>query len=268
MAAATHALEVADWVFAEFHVPTPDLPDLRGSAPEVAASVVRSHWGLGDQPAPNLVHLLEASGVFVFSLPDDSSALDALSFWHGTRPVVFLTQHKSAERSRWDTAHELGHLVLHVGTTPQGRSHEDEADQFASAFLLPEAGVAASAPRMPSLPEVIEQKIHWRVSALAYVRRLHHLGLLTDWQYRSLVIECSQAGYRRTEGDIERERTQLWDHVLALLACDGERLPQLAERFALESDELASLLFRLAVVEGEGESRGRSSADLRLLPPV
>lgn len=268
LAAAAHALEIADWVFDEFHVPSPDLPDLRRSAPEVAASAVRSHWGLGDQPAPNLIHLLESKGVFVFSLPDDSTALDALSFWHGARPVVFLTQHKSAERSRWDAAHELGHLLLHVGTTPQGKTHEDEADRFASCFLLPQAGVMASAPAMPSLPDIVDHKIYWQVSAMAYVRRLHDLGLVTDWQYRTLVIECSQAGYRRREDDIQRERTQLWDNVLDLLAQDGERLPQMAARFDLNADELGSLIFRLTSFDGDNKVAGRSTAPLRLVPDL
>jgi Zn-dependent peptidase ImmA (M78 family) len=48
-----------------------------------------------------------------------------------------LNTFKSAERSRFDAAHELAHLVLHIhGMTSGGRDIEREADMFASAFLI------------------------------------------------------------------------------------------------------------------------------------
>ena len=61
----------------------------------------------------NLIHLLEAHGVRIYSLTHENTDLDAFSlYWHG-QPFMFLGTEKSAERSRFDAAHELAHLVLH-----------------------------------------------------------------------------------------------------------------------------------------------------------
>lgn len=257
LAAAALAVEVAAWIDEQFQLPSVEIPDLRDVEPTTAAAVLRAEWALGDEPAPNMIHLLEAHGVRVYSLTDDCAELDAFSLWFDGVPFVFLTRHKSPERGRWDAAHELGHLVLHLGAPPQGREQENEADAFAAEFLLPEGGVQATAPRYPSLPDIRREKLAWRVSALAYVRRLHQLGIIRERQYRSLVIEASQAGYRRGEGDIDREVSQLVPKVFAMLHQDGVSLPHLAAELQVTANELRGLLFStLAVIEGEGNAVG------------
>ena len=101
----------------------------------------------------------------------------------------------------------------------------------------------ARAPRFPSLPEVLAEKIHWRASALAYLRRLERLGTLTEWRYRSLVIEASQAGYRRSEGDIERETSQLIPKVLDVLRSEGVGISQVASDLDVTASEVRGLMF-------------------------
>ncbi|MBS3942411.1 MAG: ImmA/IrrE family metallo-endopeptidase [Actinobacteria bacterium] len=266
LAGAALAYEVASWFDDRFELPEPDLPDLRDVQPSQAAAALRSMWNLGELPAPNLVHLLEAHGVRVFSLVDDCADLDALSMWNDGTPFVFLTQHKSPERARWDAAHELGHLVLHLGAAPQGRVHEDEADAFARHFLLPERGVLSTVPRRVSLDVVRAEKVTWKVSALAYIRQLHNLDHLTEWQYKSLIIEASQAGYRRTEGDIDRERSQLIPKVLDALREEGITMAAIADDLAITTAELRGLLFSTVVpVEGSGDARPSTRARLRLV---
>ncbi len=264
LAAAALAVEVARWIDQRFQLPTPDVPDLRGVEPETAASVLRTEWGLGNEPAPNTIHLLEAHGIRVYSLVDDCAELDAFSLWSDGVPFVFLTQHKSPERGRWDATHELGHLVLHLDGPPQGRQQEQDADSFTAEFLLPERGVRPTAPPYPSLPDIRREKVKWRVSALAYIRSLHRLDLLTEWQYRSLVVEASQAGYRREEGDIDREISQLIPKVLGMLAQDGVTPAKVAAELQVGVNELRGLLFSpLSVITGEG--KGASSKEGRHL---
>jgi Zn-dependent peptidase ImmA (M78 family) len=243
LASAGMATEVAGWIDQRFNLPDVDLPELRDLPPAVAASALRSIWSLGELPAPNLVHLMEMHGVRVFSLPDECAALDAVSAWIDGVPFVFLTRHKSPERARWDAAHELGHLLLHVENPPQGREEEQQADEFAREFLLPERGFIARAPRYPSLVDVRQEKVHWQVSALAYIRRLHHLAVVTDWQYKSLVIEASQAGYRREEGDIEREDSQLMAKVIEMLHEDGMSIANISSDLAIPVPDLQGLMF-------------------------
>lgn len=241
LAASALAVELAAWFDQRFELPAADIPDLREVDPATAALFLRSSWALGDDPLPNLVHLMEAHGVRVYSLTDDCAALDGFSFWYDGAPFVFLTHHKSPERGRWDGAHELGHLVLHQGA-PKGRQTEAEADAFAAEVLMPERAIRDTAP-YPSLGDVRREKLVWRVSAMAYIRRLHQLTLVSDRQYKSLVIEASQAGYRRREGDIEYETSQLATKVLAILKEDGVTVSDIAAELSIAPGEVRGLLF-------------------------
>ena len=99
---------------------------------------------------------------------------------------MFLNTYKSAERCRFDAAHELGRLVRHQHAHPQGPDLEREANAFASAFLMPRASVLASAPRSITLNSLIKFKRVWAVSVAALNHRLHGLGLSSDWTYRTL----------------------------------------------------------------------------------
>ncbi|MGY2463293.1 ImmA/IrrE family metallo-endopeptidase [Vreelandella sulfidaeris] len=49
---------------------------------------------------------------------------------------VFLNIQKSSEHSRFDAAHELGHLALHKHAGAHGKEAEREANAFASSLCL------------------------------------------------------------------------------------------------------------------------------------
>lgn len=267
LAAASIAVEIAAFIDERFDLPTIDVPDYRDTDPATAALAVRSAWALGGGPAPNVIHLLEAHGVGVYSLTDECAALDGFSLWYDGKPFVFLTHQKSPERGRWDAAHELGHLVLHADGPPQGRNQEKEADAFAASFLLPESGVRASAPPFVSMIDVVDEKLEWQVSAMAYIRRLSQLGLLPERRYKSLVIEASQAGYRRAEGDIERETSQLTPKVLGMLREDGVTVNHIADAIAVTPAEVRGLLFGvLEALDGEGGGSSPLSSRRRTNP--
>ena len=142
VAAGELGVFLSDWIDERFGLPTPNVPQYAVATPEAAAMGVRNHWALGERPASNMIHLLELHGVRVFSLAEDTLAVDAYSFWRGETPFIFLNTSKSAERSRMDAAHELGHLVLHSrGGSQRSRQAEMEAQQFGSAFLMPRGSV-------------------------------------------------------------------------------------------------------------------------------
>ncbi|MEW1759360.1 ImmA/IrrE family metallo-endopeptidase [Streptomyces cyaneofuscatus] len=147
-----------------------------------------------------MVHLLEAHGVCVFSLSRDCQEVDAFSFWDRGIPFVLLNTGKTAERGRFDAAHELGHLVLHgEEQVPHGPQAEGEAHRFAAALLMPAADVLAHAPRNPSTTWILQAKRRWKVAAMALAHRLHELNLTTEWQYRTHCVELSRMGYRKSE---------------------------------------------------------------------
>src|SRR3546814_15647567 len=105
-----------------------------------------------------MIKLLESKGVHVFSLAEDTKNVDAFSCWRNGQPFVFLNTFKSAERSRFDAAHELAHLVLHRHGGPQGREAETEANQFASALLMPHAALVSTIPSVIRLDQFLRAK--------------------------------------------------------------------------------------------------------------
>lgn len=258
------------WINARFELPAVDLLDLRGEEPEAAAMALRQYWGLGERPIRNMVHLMEAKGIRVFSLAERTIEVDAFSLWRNDEPFVFLNTMKSAEHARFDAAHELAHLVLHKHGGPHGQDVERQAHAFASAFLMPKASVLAIAPRLPTLSHLIQLKKHWIVSVAALAYRLHTIGLLTDWHYRTLCIEISQRGFRKEEPEgAPRETSQILAKVFAALRDDGVGKTDLAEALQVDPREIDGLVFGLTLVGlGGGGAAHRSSgrgATLRVI---
>lgn len=255
------ALELTAWLAARFSLPETDIPDLRLQRdPEAAAMTLRGRWRLGENPISNMVWLLESKGVRVFSLAEDSRDIDAFSFWKAGEPFVFLNTMKSAERSRFDAAHELGHLVLHRHGSPAGREAEREADSFASAFLMPRGSVLAYAPRFPSIERLVKAKRHWMVSVSAFTVRMHEVGMISDWNYRTLMMELQNQGFRKQEPKgIDREMSQVFHQVFTELRKEGIRRTDLARTLAWPVAELDALVFELVMAAVPGGTTGRGS---------
>jgi Zn-dependent peptidase ImmA (M78 family)/DNA-binding XRE family transcriptional regulator len=245
-------LELSDWVTGEFHLPEANLLDLSYETdPEVAAKILRQFWSLGEKPIGDVLGLLEVNGVIIFSLAENTAAVDAFSFWRNDRPFVFLNNHKTAEHSIYDSIHELGHLVMHrhagtqAGTQPS-RAAEREANQFAAAFLMPENDVRSRMPRFITVDTIIQAKKRWRVSAMAMAYRLHALSLLSDWQYKSACIELGRRGFRTGEpGGIERETSRVWQKILTHLWNEGRTKNDIANALHIPLDELEGLIWGL-----------------------
>tara|TARA_Y100000780_G_scaffold170651_1_gene155912 strand:+ start:1140 stop:2282 length:1143 start_codon:yes stop_codon:yes gene_type:complete len=288
LGAGAIALLLNDWIEQRFDLPEPDLPDLGSeraamvnceamekleqAAPEAAAEMLRAHWGLGEQPIKNMIALLEAKGVRVYSLAIDAKEVDAFSMWSGGRPFMFLNTFKSAERCRFDAAHELGHLVMHQHAHPHGPDLEREANAFASAFLMPRASVLAMAPRSITIKSLIKYKKLWSVSVAALNYRLHSLGLSTEWAYRTLCIQIAQEGYRTEEPEsIAHERSVVLEKIFAALRADGVGKAGVAGELAISPEEINELTFGLMlnVLKGQSANRsgsgGKSVAHLRLI---
>ena len=111
----------------------------------------------------------------------------------------------------------------------------------------------ANAPRMATLQNLIQLKKQWIVSVAALAYRLHALGLVTDWHYRTLCIEIGQNGYRRKEPEgAQRERSQILATVFAALREEGVSKAAVADQLQIEGDELDKLVFGLMIVSLAG----------------
>jgi Zn-dependent peptidase ImmA (M78 family) len=219
---------------------------------EGITSRMRADWKLGKGPISNMVRLLERYGCVVVRTNSETKDIDAFSGrWHG-RPYDLLASEKGdAARSRFDAAHELGHLVMHPDPDPTNREHEVQAHLFASAFLMPRDAIRHELPRAVDWPELIRLKARWKVSLQALLRRGLDVGSISNAQYRRGMAVLSARGWRKLEpGDAGKvEDPQLLAHALQLLEQrKGIRWPSMAERVGLGVNDLRSVL-RVALPE-------------------
>lgn len=244
-------IELNRWIEERFRLPAANVPRLEreGQGPNAAAAVVRERWQLGELPIANVIHMLEAQGVRVFTLPEHLSDVDAFSLWWEGTPFMFLNPRKGGERGRFDAAHELAHLSMHADRDlPGGREREIEANRFAAAFLMPEAAVRAAGLEHATVDRILAGKKKWTVAAMALTHRLHELGLLTDWEYQARCKQLAQRGYRSFErGGIARESSQLLDKVFRALREQGNALSDVASGVYLSPEEVNTYVFGLVM---------------------
>lgn len=246
---AATAVDLSNWISERFTTPAPDIPQLSDLPPSLAADALRREWALGAVPLPHAIDLLEAHGVRVFSLPQELDSVDANSFWRDDQPFVMLNRSKSSERSRFDVAHELGHLTMHDEHSAHGRDAEAQANEFASTLMMPEADIRAYAPTDPTLAELIQLKRRWGVSLSALTRRLYRLDLLSEWQYRAHFIDMSRKGYRKHEpNSLPMERSQVLDEVVARCDRRGITPRDIAHELSIPINDLQALIFGLEVL--------------------
>ena len=164
-----------------------------------AADSLRRHWGLGHEPIPDLVELLEEWGVKVFTFPLGSVgglAARAGRPGHLPVPLIVVNAEDWGERQRFTISHELGHIVL---TVAPKLNAERVAQRFAGAFLMPaemlwlEVGKHRSAI---AVGELLALKRVFGVSMQALTRRCRDLGIITVSTCRALFKEFDRLGWR------------------------------------------------------------------------
>ncbi len=246
IAAGAIAFEFDDWINQQYDLPRPDLLQTNSDSPEKAAALLRAKWGIGERPVSNMINILEAHGVRVFSLVEETRHLDAYSLWRNDRPYIFLNTLKTAEHSRFDAAHELGHLVIHSHSGSSHQNAEHEANSFASAFLMPPSDLIAEVPWVRSLNDLVLKKKRWGVSVAALNYALHKYGKISDWHYRSYYIALSKLGRENEPNPLPPETSQVWAKILRDLWTQGLSLSRVAERLDVPERELSNLLFGIA----------------------
>lgn len=177
--------------------PYPILQD--DSEAEYAAASLRAHWGLGSDPIPNLVELLEERGIKVLSIKDekiDGLTARVLRPNRPGLPVIVINSTDWAERKRFNLAHELGHMVVEVG---QHVDAERVAHRFAGAFLMPADALRSEVGKHRtsiSLAELARLKKIFGASFQAITYRCKNLGVFSEALVRTLFNEFSRRGWR------------------------------------------------------------------------
>lgn len=261
------------WVEQRFKLPALNLQEFQDESPRVAARLLRTAWGLGTKPLPNLVQLCESKGIYVLGLPVLAESVDAYSTWRSDKPYIYIARRKTPERTRFDVAHELGHLVLHsLDMSLDEQNIESQANEFASEFLVPEDSIVEHLPLNPSVDQVIEVKNHFKISAMALVYAARHAGRMTEWSYRQSCIELTQRGFRTGEpgGMREHETSRVFSYVLNPQRRPAITVKMIADELSLPESDVHALTFGIELravhhreVQVNREAPAQSASDGR-----
>ena len=209
------ALEVFDYLMSFFDFPDVNLPDLDVPSDfrsiddrqiEFFAEQLRAHWRLSDGPVVNVIRTLESNGIIAWRTAFEAHTLDAFSEYRMPHPVVVLSSDKQNYfRSRFDAAHELGHLILHrdldervLRRSAEFKLIENQAHHFAGAFLLP--AVAYSNDVWAATIDAFRAlKPRWNASIGLQIKRCERLGIVDESQAKRLWINRSRRGWSKTE---------------------------------------------------------------------
>ncbi|MGO3181853.1 MAG: ImmA/IrrE family metallo-endopeptidase [Aequorivita sp.] len=174
--------------------------------PEEAAKFTRKIMGLNKrEPVINIFSLFESSGVIVIEFDDLTDKFDGVSFITDSgNPVIVINKNFPNDRKRFTLAHELGHILMHsIGDFPNPahrdeKQKENEANRFASEFLMPAFGIQNSLIGL-SLYDLAPLKKYWHTSKQSIIRRAKDLRGIPDNRATYFMIELSRMGERKVE---------------------------------------------------------------------
>lgn len=178
------AVDIPKYIERENYIPT-DFNEI-----DTLALDLRKKWEVGTGPISNMVLLLEKKGAIIARSPASSYSIDACSMWdEDGRPFILLSDDKTSVRSRFDIAHELGHLVLHSRLKKSEFNKkevykliEKEANRFAASFLLPSSSFGTEVVST-SIEHLISLKKRWKVSIQMMAYKANVLGIFSDYQH-------------------------------------------------------------------------------------
>ena len=199
--------------FPQYNIPAIELPDNESNMDfDNIAKMIREYWNLGNEPVKDLVYQLEKSGIILTSLTATSKDIDAysqkLKTENGNKYLIILTTDKEKRvRRQFSCAHELGHIILHNWnedlesvSKAAFTEIENQANKFASAFLLPKDSFGLEVAKHPlALDYYIELKLKWNVSIAAMIIRARDLEIISYNQYQNLMRKYAYKGWKTCE---------------------------------------------------------------------
>ncbi|CBE68397.1 MAG: ImmA/IrrE family metallo-endopeptidase [Candidatus Methylomirabilis oxygeniifera] len=264
--------------FPPMNIPDFNLPDdpvrISYNQIEELATQSRQFWKIGEGPIGNVVRLLENNGIVVVRDELGAETLDAFSEFNaedGTPYIILGSDKAVAVRSRFDAAHELGHLILHRNINKNRLSRptdhqliETQAHRFAGAFLLP-GQAFASEFYSANLDALRILKPKWKVSIAMMVKRAEDLEFISSEQAKRLWINYSRRRWRAKEpldGELEVEQPRLLVRAFELLLNEGiQTCEQILSHLPLNPNDIEAL----ATLSGQLTKTSADEPSVRVL---
>jgi len=239
----------------EDNIPQIDPSNHQGKI-DVVAAMARARMGVPSGPIKNLVDVIEQCGGIVIDTGIEADGVDALCRWvPGLPKLFFINGSKPADRIRFSLAHELGHTVMHFGKDVDITIAEEQANAFASSFLMPANDIKSDLRRRLSIQELAPLKRKWRVSMQSIIRRARDLGYMDNTRYTSLHKYFSRNGWRKSEPVlIAGESPKIYRRLIALHIEAGYSLSELSQLLFIPESEVEQIIndSNLPTSEGDG----------------
>ena len=234
--------------------------DISNEDIERAAEKCRLDWGLGEYPIPDMTLALENIGipVFAFEVANDQQ----FGFAHydtevtGRPFVAHNVRNSTCAKSRFNIAHEFGHVLLHGSVTPEDqevREHyweiEKQANRFAAALLFPRTAVYREV-KYASIGVFSSLKRDWNIPIATQVYRCFELGLISEPQKDAFLAALGRKGFYKAGGEpyddvLQIEKPRMMRRAVDAIE-DGSpiHLQVLEQRLPLPKEELRAILCR------------------------
>ena len=238
--------EMADSVdYPDFSLVTLDLEE--GYTPEEVAIFTRKNFRITpDEPIHDIFKVIENKGIIIYELNTDEK-FDGISFFTPKGfAVIVVNKRFTNDRKRFTLAHELGHLIMHTAfPVPNIRDKEQEANDFASEFLMPKNAIIKSLGNL-KVSALSALKNYWLTSKASIVKRAQSLGAINKDRYQFLNIELSRSGEKKKEKDtVSIDYPQVFSTSVGLHLKElGYTENELARAFSLPLDIIQKYLLQ------------------------
>ena len=181
-------------------VQLPQLDVLALGSPANCAKELRKIWNIPSGPITNLSEILEHNGITLLSFDFETDRVDGRFMMALDKfPVIVTNKRLLGDRQRFTLAYQLGHIVMHLYTSPGfKRDLPHEANLFAAEFLMPTEDINDDLTDL-TLPKLGELKRKWKVSMQALLYRASDLTVISEKQKKSLLKIFNQQNIRRRE---------------------------------------------------------------------
>ncbi|WP_298148455.1 XRE family transcriptional regulator [Flavobacterium sp.] len=211
--------DLLDSVEIDTDLPFTDL-NKTGLSPEQMAQRVREYFNLPKGPIKDIIKTVEQQGIIIhlfdFNLDLKISGVSLIN--KAGVPIMVLNKNQPNSRMVFTIAHELGHILMHFkgGIISEERDVENEADRFASSFLMPDDEIKSSLYHL-SDEKLGDLKRYWKVSIQALLFKAKTLNTLNQDQYRRWVTKINYYGWRKREPlEFDNSEPQLLAKILKL----------------------------------------------------